>query len=120
LRLQFIYNKLDKNGSKAVYYNSFEYPSIIKFVNKEKTNFKQLSGEEQEKIQFIVKSFGGWSNIIDTNINNQSEDIEHTLLTVIEDSIHKPIRAFYYYWKNNNGPKSAVPYLVDFFESLFN
>jgi hypothetical protein len=93
---------------------------IIKFVNKEKTNFKQLSSEEQEKIQFLVEGFGGWSNIIDTNSNNQSEDVEHTLLTVIEDSVDKNIRSFYYYWKNNAGPKSASPFLVELFESLFN
>ena len=110
---------MDKNGFKAVYYNSFEYPSIIKLVNNGNINYKNISSEQQEKIQSLVEGFGGWSNMIDTNATNLNEDTEHTLLTVVEESAGNQY-SFYYCWKNYNGPKQITPFLVEFFDSLFN
>jgi hypothetical protein len=115
LRLNFIYNRTEKDGKyRAVYYNG-EHPNILRIVNNGTRKIIELSKEDQKFIEEeIGKGSGGFSNPQDL----AEEDVHHTFLLVNERSPGN-LDEFYYFFSDSSGPKPMWPFHLEFFGKFF-
>jgi hypothetical protein len=114
LRITIIYNEIDIEGSfKAVYYNSIQHPSKVKFVINRKRKLVELSDEQQEKIKEIVPWFIGGQTDYDYSAD---ENTDYNLSVTCDDGLRQ---VNYYYWKNKDQIPKGVERLLKFFEEIF-
>lgn len=114
VEVEFIYNEIDKQGDfKAVYYDSKQLKSKLRFVINRKRKLVELSNEQQEAIDKMVKHF--ISGMSGYNYGGDN-DIDHTLLVTCYDGSQQ---VSYYYWKNNENPPKGSERLLEFLGNVF-
>lgn len=124
MEVAFIYNENDMQGNfKAIYYDSLygsDHRSKLKLVEVKRSyevpdavrKIIDMSKEQQEKIQNLVKVFIAGSSEYNDSGN---EEKDHSLLVWCNEGGRQ---INYYYWKNDEPIPKGVELLLEFLDKL--